>query len=675
MLPPTSGRPVDPGASPVHEALRGIGPIFWEAWPSGALRHDVPTWRAYTGQAEPLPTSGWLDAIVHPAEREATVLAWAQGLQTAQPISITHRLRAADGTYHPFLTQANPVRDAAGSLNHWQGVTCYVGGALHADDQVRWQAQSFSATHDAVIMTDLSGCITDWNPAAEALFGYTHAEVIGQTIAILGHEAGAPTEDMLVALQRDGVWHGEADFMRKDGSRGRYAVEASPLCTAQGEIVGTLCIHRDITARSLRKAHFEYLLDQERALRRDVEVALATAQAVETKYRTLIERNIIGVFIADADHIIEANDAFLTKLGYTQADVAARMIPWKALTPPGWVVADDRASHELITQGACTPYEKVYLHKDGTPVPIILAGALLEWQPLRIMGFALDITERKRFEQESASHAAELEAVLDAMTDGVLVYDAQHYLIRTNAAARALNPGTTQQDYLDETFAQRITRFALRDGQGHSLPAEDTPVARVMGGERLISADLRMRLPDGNEIALNASGAPIRTPDGRFAGAVIVSRDVTAQRTLERRVHDALNALLTIAEALVPAPDFPQAMGIDAVAGRLAELTVQVLGCKRVSLHGVDQITGRVAPLAIAGLSPELTRDFMTEQRALNQTLATTDADFLAHMRAGEPLVFDFTQPPSTPPRVAMAVPPSPSCRCASATNSPAGWH
>src|SRR5262249_42324328 len=142
---------------------RRAGPLFWEALPSGALAHDLPVWRAYTGQEEPLPTSGWLDGGVHPDDRAATTLAWAQAVGTGEPLSITHRLRGADGRYRTFLTQATPVLDDEGNVTRLRGVSCDLWEREREDGLAALQAQAFAATGDAVILTDGSGCITDWN--------------------------------------------------------------------------------------------------------------------------------------------------------------------------------------------------------------------------------------------------------------------------------------------------------------------------------------------------------------------------------------------------------------------------------------------------------------------------------------------------------------------------------
>lgn len=85
----------------------------------------------YTGLSEDqLPRWGWLQAV-HPAERNASLAAFARALGTGQPIELEHRLRGADGAYHWFLIRHVPIRQADGTVAGWYGA------ALQIDDRRR----------------------------------------------------------------------------------------------------------------------------------------------------------------------------------------------------------------------------------------------------------------------------------------------------------------------------------------------------------------------------------------------------------------------------------------------------------------------------------------------------------------------------------------------------------
>jgi hypothetical protein len=143
----------------------------------------------------------------------------------------------------------------------------------------------------------------------------------------------------------------------------------------------------------------------------------------EARWRSFVESNIVGVVILDADRLIEANDAFLKMLGFTQDDIREHRVTWRDITPPESLELSERAFHELRTRGTVAPFEKEYLRKDGGRVWVTLGAAMLGDGENRWMCFVLDISERKRaasdreaaFERErgARTHAEEATRLKD----------------------------------------------------------------------------------------------------------------------------------------------------------------------------------------------------------------------------------------------------------------------
>jgi PAS domain S-box-containing protein len=129
----------------------------------------------------------------------------------------------------------------------------------------------------------------------------------------------------------------------------------------------------------------------------------------ETRIRQLVESNIIGVFFWDVDgRITEANEAFLDTLGCTRDELRAGALRWTDLTPPEYRAADARAIEDLKASTRFTPYEKAYLRKDGSRVPVLIGGAFFDGSQHDGVAFVLDLTERKQAEAErEARRAAE----------------------------------------------------------------------------------------------------------------------------------------------------------------------------------------------------------------------------------------------------------------------------
>jgi len=122
---------------------------------------------------------------------------------------------------------------------------------------------------------------------------------------------------------------------------------------------------------------------------------------MEARFRRLVDSNAQGVIFWNMKgQITEANDAFLNLMGYSRADLAGGPIDWVAMTPPKYAKADQRAMKELAATGTCKPYEKEYVRKDGSRVPILIGAATFEDSAEEGVCFVLDLTERKKLEQQ-----------------------------------------------------------------------------------------------------------------------------------------------------------------------------------------------------------------------------------------------------------------------------------
>jgi PAS domain S-box-containing protein len=121
----------------------------------------------------------------------------------------------------------------------------------------------------------------------------------------------------------------------------------------------------------------------------------------EARIRRLVDSNIIGVMIWDFQgRIIEANQAILDMLGYSHEELISSRIGWAELTPAEWAPADQDALAEVSATGSCRPYEKEYLRKDGSRVPVLIAGALFEWKRDEGVAFVVDLSDRNRAEEK-----------------------------------------------------------------------------------------------------------------------------------------------------------------------------------------------------------------------------------------------------------------------------------
>jgi PAS domain S-box-containing protein len=123
----------------------------------------------------------------------------------------------------------------------------------------------------------------------------------------------------------------------------------------------------------------------------------------EAKVRRLVDANIIGILIIDlGGEIIEANDAFLRMVGYERGDLVSGQMRWTDLTPPEWRASDAKRVDEVKLTGTLQPFEKEYLHKNGSRLPVLVGVARIEETGNQAVAFVVNLADRKRAEAELA---------------------------------------------------------------------------------------------------------------------------------------------------------------------------------------------------------------------------------------------------------------------------------
>jgi PAS domain S-box-containing protein len=118
--------------------------------------------------------------------------------------------------------------------------------------------------------------------------------------------------------------------------------------------------------------------------------AEALLRASEERQKRVLETDAVGVLFFDKTEgtPIDANDAFLKMTGYSRQDVESRKLHWQTMTPPEWL-AKSKAQMDLLAQtGRIGPYQKEYLHKNGSRTWMLFAGRDLD--DGTIVGFAID---------------------------------------------------------------------------------------------------------------------------------------------------------------------------------------------------------------------------------------------------------------------------------------------
>ena len=216
-------------------------------------------------------------------------------------------------------------------------------------------------------------------------------------------------------------------------------------------------------------------------------------------------------------------------VGYGRDDLVAGRLRWTDLTPPEWRDRDKEAIAELELTGRLRPFEKEYLRKDGSRVPVLLGAAALEEGSNQAVAFVLDLTERKRAEDELRESEERFRTLVQFSFDVYWESDAQHRFIRQEFAeglADAPAPGSEigktrwEVPYLEpDAEAWRKHRETL---DAH-LPFRDFELARPT--------------PDGGKRYVSVSGLPVFDKSGRFIGYRGVGRHITERKKAEEALR------------------------------------------------------------------------------------------------------------------------------------------
>ena len=149
-------------------------------------------------------------------------------------------------------------------------------------------------------------------------------------------------------------------------------------------------------------------------------------------------------------------------------------------------------------------------------------------------------SERERLLAEIQRQAAELEATIASIPDGVIIDAPDGTIVRLNPAAEAIFGYTPDQCSL--SVAERLRLVPREAPDGKPLPAHDVPVARALRGETVL--DYRMVVRRGERKTwLSSSAAPIRGADGGLLGAVVVFADITSLHEMEEQREDFIRAV------------------------------------------------------------------------------------------------------------------------------------
>ena len=248
----------------------------------------------------------------------------------------------------------------------------------------------------ALFLLTVDGRVAEWYAGAERIYGYKASEILGQEASIfITDDTPGKLQDELKRAAKDGHFGAESWRVRKDGSRFWANSITLSLKDERGDLQGFGRVTRDFSDRH----------ERDEKLRRS-----------HTRARSIpAASTIAGIISGEFDRTPEVNDTLLDLVGYDRGDLEAGHLHWPDLTPPEYQALDQLAHEEGLRFGACTPFEKELLHKDGTRIPVLVSTAVLKLSPFKWITFVQDLRERNRLEsieEETAEPKSVFEEII-----------------------------------------------------------------------------------------------------------------------------------------------------------------------------------------------------------------------------------------------------------------------
>jgi PAS domain S-box-containing protein len=476
------------------------------------------------------PIFGFVSRGVESESREAFQRKLA-GQQALVPIARDH-IRS-DGRHLTLEIHEELIRDGKGVVTGIRSVMLDVTARKQAEDALREREATLQAVCvtaiAGIVMIDAEGRAILWNPAAERMFGYTAAEMLGQRV----HDLVAPSdlrqrfEAAFPAFRKTGRGAAlgkvtELTARRKDGSE--FPIDLALAAVQKGQEWHAVAIVRDITER--KRA--------EKALRES-----------EESFRSVVENAPEAIFVSTQGRFRYLNPAAVKLFGAASASDLLNQPVIESVHPDFRVFVTHAIQQVEGLRVALPPSVQKYVRLDGTVldaersvIPFLYEGengALV---------FFRDITERKRAEEELRAKAYLLSA-----SQRIAHLGSWEFAEQDGKIAVAWTPETYRLFGVSpDTFVPSPEGFVdlIHPDDRASMQAW---AGACLAGSEPPDLEFRVILPDGSVRYLNGRGHLVpRDAENKSIRMLGVAQDITGRRRAEEALRESEEGFRSVVE-------------------------------------------------------------------------------------------------------------------------------
>jgi PAS domain S-box-containing protein len=388
------------------------------------------------------------------------------------------------------------------------------------------------SSEDAIIAETLEGEIVSWNPAAERMFGYTAAEIIGQPMKTIGTDKNKNEFDNLIEKVKKGVKIERYETIRKSksGRNIQVSVTISPVKDKSGKIIGLSAIDRDITQKKESAGYA----------------------------RSLIEASVDPlVTISQDGKITDVNEATIKATGAAREELVGSIFSDYFTEPK----KAEEGYKQVLKENVVRDYPLTIKHKNGKLMDVLYNASTYKDANGKVIGVfaaARDITEQKQASQYARS-------LIEASLDPLVTISPDGKITDVNEATIKAT-GATREELVGSIFSDYFTKPEKAE-EGYQTVLQKGSVSDYA---------LTIKSKDGKLMDVLYNASVYKDDKGKVIGVFAAARDVTKSRQASQYARSLIEASVDPLVTISP----------DGKITDVNEATIQATGAPRKELIG-----------------------------------------------------------------------------------------